>query len=31
MDGGEKDMKKRGKRDGMKIGIDRKIPQNKET
>jgi len=31
MDGGEKDMKKRGKRDGMKIGIDGKIPRDKET
>jgi len=31
MDGGEEDMKKRGKRDGTKIGIDGKIPQNEET
>jgi len=31
MDGGEKDMKKRGKRDGMKIGINGKIPRDKET
>jgi len=31
MDGGEKDMKKRGKRDRMKIGIDRRIPQDEET
>jgi len=31
MDGGEEDMKKRGKRDGTKIGIDGKIPQSEET
>ena len=31
MVGGEEDTKKRGKRDGTKIGIDGKIPQNKET
>jgi len=31
MDGGEEDMKRRGKRDGTKIGINGKIPQNKET
>jgi len=31
MDGGEEDMKKRGKRDGTKIGIDGKIPQNEKT
>jgi len=27
----EEDTKERGKRDGTKIGIDRKIPQDKET
>jgi len=31
MDGGEKDTKKRGKRDRMKIGVGGKIPQDKET
>jgi len=31
MVGGEEDMKEREKRDGMKIGIDGKIPQDKET
>jgi len=31
MDRGEKDMKKKGKKDGMKIGVDRKIPRDKET
>jgi len=28
---GEEDTKERGKRDGTKIGIDGKIPQDKET
>ena len=28
---GEEDMKERGKRDGTKIGIDGKIPQDEET
>jgi len=27
----EEDMKERGKRDGMKIGIDGKIPRDEET
>jgi len=31
MVGKEEDMKERGKRDGMKIGIDGKIPWDKET
>ena len=31
MVGGEKGTKKKGKRDGMKIGFDGKIPQNEET
>jgi len=31
MDGGEKDTKKREKRDRMKIGVSGKIPQDKET
>jgi len=31
MVGGEGDMKERGKRDGTKIGINGKIPQDKET
>ena len=31
MDGGEKDMKRRGKRDRTKIGINGKIPQDEET
>jgi len=31
MVGGEEDMKERGKRDRTKIGIDGKIPQDKET
>jgi len=31
MVGGEEDMKERGKRDGTKIGINRKIPRDKET
>jgi len=31
MVGGERGMKKKGKRDGMKIGFDGKIPWNKET
>jgi len=31
MDGGEEDTKERGKRDGMKIGINGKIPWDEET
>jgi len=31
MVGEEEDMKEREKRDGMKIGINGKIPQDKET
>ena len=31
MVGGEEGMKERGKRDGTKIGIDGKIPWDKET
>jgi len=31
MVGGEEDTKEREKRDGTKIGIDGKIPQNEET
>jgi len=31
MVGEEEDMKERGKRDRMKIGINGKIPQDKET
>ena len=31
MDRKEKNMKKKEKRDGMKIGVDRKISQNKKT
>ena len=31
MVGGEEDTKERGKRNGMKIGIDGKIPWDKET
>ena len=31
MVGGEEDTKERGKRDGTKIGINRKIPRDKET
>jgi len=31
MDREEKDMKKKEKRDGMKIGIDGKIPQDEES
>jgi len=31
MVGGEKDTKERGKRDGTKIGINGKIPRDKET
>jgi len=31
MVGGEEDMKERGKRDRMKIGINGKIPQDEET
>jgi len=31
MDRGEEDMKRREKRDRMKIGINGKIPQNEET
>ena len=30
-DGGEKDMKRKEKRDGMRIGINGKIPQDKES
>ena len=31
MDGEEEDTKRRGKRDGTKIGIDGKIPWDEET
>jgi len=31
MDGGEKDMKGKERRDGMRIGIDRKIPLDEES
>jgi len=31
MDRGEKDMKRRERKDKMKIGVDRKIPRDKET
>jgi len=31
MVGGKEGTKERGKRDGMKIGIDGKIPRDKET
>ena len=31
MDGEEEDMKRRGKRDRTKIGIDGKIPQDEKT
>jgi len=31
MDRGGKNMKKKGKKDGTKIGVDGKIPQNEET
>jgi len=31
MDGREKDIKRKGRKDGMKIGVNRKIPQNEET
>ena len=31
MDGGEEDMKRRGKRDGTKIEIDGKIPWDEKT
>jgi len=31
MDGEEEDMKKKGKRDRIKIGVSRKISQDKET
>jgi len=31
MDGGEKDMKGKERRDGMRIGIDRKIPPDEES
>jgi len=31
MVGGEEDMKERGKRDGMKIGINGKIPWDEKT
>jgi len=31
MGGGEKDMKKKEKRDGTRIGIDGKIPQDEES
>jgi len=31
MDREEKDMKRRETKDGTKIGVDRKIPWNKET
>jgi len=31
MDRGEEDIKRRGKKDGTKIGINGKIPQDEET
>ena len=31
MDGGKEDTKERGKGDGMRIGIDGKIPRDEET
>ena len=31
MNGGEKDTKKKGKRDGTKIGVNRKISWDEET
>jgi len=31
MDGGEEDIKRRGKKDRMKIGINGKIPQDEKT
>ena len=31
MDGKRKSIKEREKRDGMKTGVDRKIPQNEKT
>jgi len=31
MDGGGKDMKKKERRDGTRIGIDGKIPQDEES
>jgi len=31
MDGGEKDMKRRERKDGTKIGVDGKIPWDEET
>jgi len=31
MDGGGKNMKKKERKDGMKTGVDGKIPQNEET
>jgi len=31
MDRGEEDIKRRGKKNGTKIGINEKIPQDKET
>ena len=31
MDGGEKDMKKKERGDGTRIGIDGKIPQDEES
>jgi len=31
MDGGEKDMKGKERRDGMRIGIDGKIPRDEES
>jgi len=31
MDRGRKNMKERGRKDGTKIGVDRKIPQDEET
>jgi len=31
MDGGEKDIKRKGRKDEMKIRVNRKIPQNEET
>jgi len=31
MDRGKKDMKRKGRKDGMKIRVNKKIPQNEET
>jgi len=31
MDGGEKDMKRKERRDGTRIGIDGKIPRDEES